>query len=307
MQSDKRVIVTGATGLIGKRLTKELTNRSYNVTIFSRNPEKARHTVPGAAEYVAWQSGSDDWASHIDGAYAVINLAGAGIFNRRWTKSYKKKIFDSRVEGTRGLVDAIARAKEKPAVLINGSAVGYYGLTGSEKLAEASPPGDDFLARVVQAWEREAAKAEALGVRVVMLRSGIVLAREGGALPLMSLPFKLFVGGPILPGTQYFSWVHLDDEVGIILMALENEEARGPINSSAPEPQTNRDFSRALGKALGRPSLLPVPGIALKVALGEVSTIITGGQRVLPTRAQQLGYRFLYPTTDQAFKQIFKK
>jgi uncharacterized protein (TIGR01777 family) len=307
MKSERRVVVTGATGLIGKRLTKELTSRGYSVTIFSRNPEKARSTLPGAAEYVAWQPGSADWVSHIDGAYAVINLAGAGIFNRRWTKNYKKKILESRVQGTRGLVDAMARAKEKPQVLINGSAVGYYGLTGSEKLDEASPPGDDFLARVVLAWEREAAKAEALGVRVVMLRSGIVLAREGGALPLMSLPFKLFVGGPILPGDQYFSWVHIDDEVGIILMVLENDKARGPINSSAPEPQTNRDFSRALGKAFSRPSLLPVPGFALKVALGEVSSIITGGQRVIPNRAQELGYRFLYPTSDQALTQIFKK
>src|SRR6476660_8283764 len=238
MQTEKRVVITGATGLIGKRLTKELVSRGYRVTVFSRNPDKAERALPEASDHVAWQPDSGDWAKHIDGAYAVINLAGAGIFNRRWTKSYKKIIMESRVRGTRALVDAIARAKEKPSVLINGSAVGYYGLTDSEMLDESSPPGNDFLAHVVQAWEREAAKAEALGVRVAMLRSGIVLAREGGALTLMSLPFKLFIGGPVLPGTQYFSWVHIDDEVGIILMALENEAATGPINSSAPEPQT---------------------------------------------------------------------
>jgi uncharacterized protein (TIGR01777 family) len=306
MQTPKRVILTGATGLIGKKLTKELTNRGYSVVVFSRNPDKARQKLPGAAEYVAWHPGSPDWTSHIDGADAIINLAGAGIFNHRWTQSYKQKIMDSRVEGTRGLVEAISKAKQKPAVLINGSAVGYYGLTGPEKLDETSPPGDDFLARVVQAWEGEALKAEALGVRVTTIRTGIVLSRDEGALPLMSLPFKLFVGGPVLPGSQYFSWVHIDDEVGIILMALENEAASGPINANAPGPQTNRDFSSTLGKVLGRPSYFPVPGFMLNLLLGEVSTIITGGQRVVPTRAEQLGYRFLYPTARQALADIFK-
>jgi len=307
MQTEKRVVITGATGLIGKKLTNELASRGYKVTVFSRDPNKAGRTLPDGSEYVEWKPDPGDWASHIDGAYAVINLAGAGIFNRRWTKSYKRKIMESRVRGTRALVAAMVRAEQKPAVLINGSAVGYYGLTGSEKLDESSPPGNDFLAHVVQAWEREAAKAEALGVRVAMLRSGIVLAREGGALQLMSLPFKLFIGGPVLPGSQYFSWVHVDDEVGIILMAVENEAAKGPINASAPEPQTNRDFSRTLGHVLGRPSYFPVPGFMLNLVLGEVSTIITGGQRVIPARAQQLGYRFLYPTAERALTQIFKK
>jgi uncharacterized protein (TIGR01777 family) len=306
MQTPKRVIITGATGLIGKKLTRELTNRGYSVIVFSRNPDTARQELPGAAEYVAWHPGSANWTSHIDGAHAIINLAGAGIFNHRWTDSYKRKIMDSRVEGTRGLVEAISKAKQKPAVLVNGSAVGYYGLTGSEKLDETSPPGADFLARVVKAWEGEALKADALGVRVVTVRTGIILARDEGALPLMSLPFKLFVGGPVLPGSQYFSWVHIDDEVGIILLALENEAASGPINASAPDPQTNRDFSKILGKVLHRPSYFPVPGFMLNLVLGEVSTIITGGQRVLPARAQQLGYRFLHPTAHQALVDIFK-
>ncbi|MDQ6693256.1 MAG: TIGR01777 family oxidoreductase [Chloroflexota bacterium] len=307
MQSNRRVIVTGATGLVGKALTQELTRHGYSVVVFTRSPEQAKRTLPEAAEYVAWQpGGGGDWAKHIDGAHAIVNLAGANIFGKRWSESYKQEIMDSRVQGTRGLVDAIRRAQTKPQVLVNGSAVGYYGMTDSRKLDESAPAGDDFLAQVVQAWEREASKAEEYGVRTVMIRTGIVMDKKEGALPLMSLPFKMFVGGPVLPGTQYFSWVHVEDLTGMILMAVENSQAKGPINGSAPEPQTNKEFSKALGKVLGRPSFMPVPGFALKLALGGIADIITGGQRVIPAKAQSLGYIFKFPTSEAALKDIFK-
>lgn len=299
----KRVIVAGATGLIGKAVCKALQARGYDVVVFSRDPESARKKVPGAAEYVAWQPEEQGvWAGQIDGAWAVINLAGAPIAGKRWTDDYKRQIVDSRVIGTRGLVGAIAAAHERPQVLINGSAIGYYGARDAAPLDERAAPGDGFLARVVGDWEAEALKAEAFGVRTALIRTGVVLDKGEGALALQKLPFQFFVGGPILPGTQWVSWIHLADEVGIILHALEQEGLRGPINATAPAPQTNHDFSAALGHALGRPSWLPVPGLALKVALGEFADTVTTGQRVIPKKALEMGYEFQYGTSEEALR-----
>jgi NAD dependent epimerase/dehydratase family enzyme len=333
MPDTKRVVVTGATGLIGRAVCKELNTKGYQVVVFSRDPQKARQAVPGAAEYVAWQPAeSGPWAGAIDGAYGIIHLAGASLFGKRWTAAYKREIIASREIGTRGVVNAIARAQNKPQVFISSSAVGYYGPSDDRKLDESAPPGSDFLAQVCQIWEREARKAEALGVRTVILRTGVVigvsegplpfpidlrgasLARPGvilkteeGAFPLLMMPFRLFTGGPILPGTQWFSWVHLDDLVGIIMLALENEHVRGPLNGTAPEPQTNRDFASTLGRMMGRPSWLPVPGFAMNVLLGEMADMITTGQRVIPKQAQELGYQFKYPTSAQAIRQILNR
>jgi uncharacterized protein (TIGR01777 family) len=302
----KRVIVTGATGLIGKAVCKGLQARGYDVVVFSRDPAAARKTVPGAAEYVAWQPEEGGaWATQVDGAWAIINLAGASVAGRRWNDEYKRQIRDSRVIGTRGLVRAIAAAREKPQTLINGSAVGYYGARDATPLDEGAAPGNDFLAGVVREWEAEATKAEALGVRTVLLRTGVVLDKDEGALALQKLPFQCFVGGPILPGTQWLSWIHLADEVGIILFALEQEGVRGPINATAPAPQTNRDFSAALGRALGRPSWLPVPGFALKLALGEFADTVITGQRAIPKKALELGYAFQYSTSEAALRAAF--
>lgn len=307
MADAKRVVVTGATGLIGKELCQRLRERGYEVVVFSRNPAAARTTVPGAADYVAWDAApSGPWAVSIDGALGVVNLAGASIAGKRWTGQRKREIRDSRVAGTRGIVSAIVQATQKPRVLVNGSAIGYYGPRDDTPLDEGAAPGDDFLAGVVKEWEAEALKAEEAGVRTVVVRTGIVLARDDGALARQKIPFQFFVGGPILPGTQWYSWIHHSDEVDLMLLALEDERVRGPLNATAPHPQTNRDFSRALGRAMGRPSLIPVPGFALKIPFGELADTLATGQRVVPAKAQELGYQFQYPTSEAALRQIFQ-
>jgi hypothetical protein len=307
MAESKRVVVTGATGLVGQKLCARLREQGYQVVVFSRNPQKARERVPNAAEYVEWNLNQQgDWVGALYGAYGVIHLAGASIFGQRWTTSYKLELRESRLQSTHMLVDAMAKLDKKPGVFISGSAVGYYGARGDTPLDENAEPGNDFLSALCTEWEQEARKAEDLGIRTVTVRTGIVLDAEGGALEKLKIPFQMYLGGPVLPGTQWFSWVHVDDEVGVILMALQNEKAHGPINATAPNPQTNRDFSETLGKVLGVPVWLPVPGFALQAALGEFADSLTTGQRVLPAKAQELGYEFQYPTSEQALRHLLK-
>lgn len=311
MSDSRRIVITGATGLIGRKLCAALRERGYELVIFSRSPEKARERLPGAAAYVAWSAAEDGpWAAAVNGAHAVINLAGEpiseGLLGKRWTEEHRRAILASRVLGTRGLVRAIAAATERPRVLVNASAIGYYGYSDDRKLDERSPAGDDFVARVCVEWEREARAAEAHGVRVALVRTGIVLDPSSGALGQLILPFKLRTGGPVLPGTQYYSWVHPDDEIAIILLALEDERVSGPINATAPEPQTSRDFSATLGRVMGSPSWLPVPEISLRLALGEMADLVVKGQRVLPARALELGYRFRHPTLEGALRDLLK-
>ncbi len=333
MAETKRVIVTGATGLIGRRLCAKLEAKGYRVVVFSRNPEAARRSMRNAGEFIAWTpSESGPWAAAVDGAYGIIHLAGANTFGKRWSKAYKQEIRDSRVIGTRGLVNAMRAAAHKPEVFVCGTAVGYYGHRDDTELDENASPGNDFLAEVVEDWEAEAAQAEQLGVRTVFLRTavvigsnrpgmslpidlrraslsrpGVVLNFENGALPLMALPYRLFIGGPIGSGKQWFSWIHIEDEVGLIMLALEHPEARGPINAAAPEPLTNREFGKAIGKVLNRPSWLPMPVFALKLLLGDVADTLSKGQRVVPRKALELGYQFKYPTAEDALRQLWKK
>lgn len=307
MSDVKRVIVAGATGLIGKALCRRLQAAGYAVVVFSRNPTTARYKVPGAYEYVAWDGAeSGAWAAALDGAHAAINFAGASVAGKRWTADYKRQIRDSRVVATRGLVDAMRAAGTKPRVFINGSAIGYYGFRDDTPLDEGASPGDDFLAQVCREGEAEALKAAALGIRTVVVRTGVVLDKDRGALPRMALPFKFFAGGPVLPGSQWFSWIHLADEVGIILLALEDERLRGPVNATAPQPQPYRDFAKTLGRVLSRPSWAPVPGFALRLLLGELGDTLTTGQRVVPKKAEEAGYQFQYPTSEGALRQILK-
>ena len=307
MADARRVVVTGATGLIGKAVCAALRERGYGVVVFSRDPDGARRAVPGAAEYVAWEPvESGPWAAAIDGAYGVISLAGASIAGKRWTEGWKREIRRSRAVGTRGLVEAMRSAAHKPRVFVSGSAVGFYGPRDDTALDEGAAPGDDFLAGVVKEWEAEALRAEEFGVRAALVRTGIVLDRDEGALPRMVLPVKLFVGGPVLPGTQWFPWIHLADLVGLILLALEDERVRGPLNAAAPQPQTNRDFYRTLGRVLRRPIWAPVPGFALQVIVGGAGALLTTGQRVIPKKALELGYQFQYPDSEGALRDILR-
>ena len=306
MSDQRRVVVTGATGLIGRALCKKLRERGFAVVVFSRSPNKAQQSVPDAAEYIAWQATeTGDWAKAIDGAYAVISLAGASIAGQRWNEAYKRELYDSRIVATRGLVKAMEQAQTKPKVFVSGSAVGYYGWRDDTPLDEDMTSGKDFLAQLCVDWEREAAVAEQFGVRTSMIRTGIVLDKDEGALSQLLLPFKMFVGGPVLPGTQWLSWIHLVDQVGIIMLALEDERVRGPINATAPTPQTNRDFSATLAQAMGRPSWLPIPGFGLQLLFGEMAdALLINGQRVLPHKAQEYGYQFMYPTLEPALQEI---
>jgi hypothetical protein len=235
---------------------------------------------------------------------AIVNLAGENLFARRWNEEFQSVLRDSRVRSTDHVVQALAKQPRaqsgQPKVLVNASAIGYYGFHGDEEITEGSPPGDDFLARMCVAWESAARNAEANGVRVAVVRIGVVLDRSGGALAQMLTPFKLGLGGPVGSGKQWFSWIHLADLVGIFLLALDKSEATGAINGTAPHPVTNKEFSKALGRALHRPSFLPVPGFALRLRFGGVAEVLTTGQRVLPRRALALGYQFQFPDIDLA-------
>lgn len=308
MAEARRVVVTGATGLIGRPLCAELAANGYQVVVFSRDPQKARMVAPNAADYVAWTPAEDGaWKAAVDGAWAVVHLAGAPVFGKRWSRRYKAQIRDSRVLGTRGIVSAMAAAARKPAAFVSSSGVGYYGFRDDTKLDEDAAPGSDFLARVCIAWEQEARRADELGVRTAILRLGVVLERSEGALPQMALPFRLFAGGPILPGRQWLPWVHIADVIGVILMALADERIRGAINVAAPAPRTNRDFTRTLGAVMRRPAWIPVPGVALRVLFGEFASTVTEGQRVVPARLQQLGYRWKYPAVEGALRDLLER
>ena len=309
MSEPRRVIVTGATGMIGRALCRALISRDYAVVIFSRDPDAAQAQIPDGAAYVRWTPGAvGDWAGHLDGAYGVVHLAGAPIAGRRWSASYKREILESRVQGTRSIVDAIARADRRPQVLVSASGVDYYGDQGERTVDEQIAPGAGFLSQVCIAWEREALRAEELGIRTVVFRIGIVLDKAEGALAKLLPPFHLGVGGPILPGTQWWSWIHRDDLIGLLLAALEDKRMRGPFNATAPEPVRNRDFAAILGRLIRRPSWAPVPGFALRILLGEMaSPLLIEKQRALPKRALELGYQFRYPQLEPALRSIFPR
>jgi uncharacterized protein len=293
-----RVTVTGASGLIGRALVAELREHGAQITVLSREHSRVQET-PGV-ETVRWDPMSEPAPLEaLAGADAVVHLAGENVA-QRWTERAKRAILESRVTGTRNLLAGLeaagaAETGQRPRTLISGSAIGYYGAHGEEPLDEDAPPGSDFLAETCVAWEAEAQKASALGMRVVLVRTGVVLNREGGALKKMLPPFQLGVGGPVAGGDQYMSWIHREDLVGMITTALEDERWAGPVNGTAPEPVSNRELSHALGHVLHRPSLLPVPGIALQLLYGEMAEIVTTGARVMPAKPLVLGYSFRHP------------
>jgi uncharacterized protein len=293
-----RIVMTGGTGFLGTGLVDRLRALGHVVTVVTRRAK--------AQGEVEWNLGGSVSAltRALDGADAVINLAGAPI-DRRWTKAHKRELWESRVTLTRVLVDAMQRASLVPSTLINGSAMGIYGDRGDEPLTEASAPGTGFLASLAEAWEKEALAA-APRTRVVLLRTGLVLDKDGGALPKVALPFRFFVGGPVGSGRQYLSWIHRSDWVSMVIWALTNTVVSGPLNVTAPHPATNREFTRTLGRAMSRPALIPAPEFALRVILGEMADVVVHGQRVLPAKAHELGFGFSYPLLEPALRAIYQ-
>ena len=301
------ILITGGTGFIGTPLTREFRAAGHSVIITTRRQTTTQDRLtwnPLGNESHRPELIPKDKLSKID---AVINLAGESIAAGRWTEERKNLILSSRISTTRALVNSIKDADPRPKTLVSASAIGFYGAHGDEYVTEDTPPADDFLADVCKKWEAEALKAKELGVRVVLIRIGGVLEADGGALPPMTIPFKFFLGGPIGSGRQWFSWIHRDDVVGIMKYAVETGSVSGPVNATAPRPVTNKEFSSALGRALHRPSWLPVPGFMIKLTLGELGEILLTGQRVIPEQALKAGYQFKYPDVDEALRTIFSK
>lgn len=305
-----RVIITGGTGFIGRHLVAALAARGDEVTLLARDPERARRAVPSAKHAERWDTDSADgpWRSALAGADAVIHLAGEPINARRWNEAQKQRIRETRVRGTKNLVDAIRAlgSSERPKVLSSASGVDYFGDTGDDDKTEASPAGTTFLSEVCVAWEREALEARSLGVRVNAARTGIVLGDGGGALEQMLLPFKMFVGGPVGGGKQWFPWLHVDDMVGMYVAAIDDARFDAPFNA-VTESVRMSDFARALGAVLSRPSWLPVPGFALRVALGEMGALVSESKRVSPAFLRSISFRFAHPTLEGALRDVLKR
>lgn len=303
-----RIVIAGGSGFLGSVLSQRLAGDGHSVVVLTRGgrTDEPPSAGDGLIRYSSWKpDGSVGiWSDELYGADALINLAGAGIADKRWSESRKKLLRDSRILSTRSLVNALRTLNRRPPVMIQGSAEGYYGsFETGPVLDERAPAGTDFLGKLCVEWEAEARPVTELGVRLVYARTSVVLSKDGGALEKMMPPFKMFVGGPLGSGRQYLSWIHIDDWVGLMVWALGCLEATGPINYAAPDPVTNAEFSRALGRALGRPSWLPVPGFALKIIVGEMAEpALLLGHRVFPARALELGYKFKYPKIDEAMR-----
>jgi uncharacterized protein len=301
----RRIVLTGGTGLIGRHLYRELRGRGDDVTVLARNPERAARMFPDAALVQLWAPGvAGAWRQSMDGADAVIHLAGEPLDGERWSDPYKRRLRESRIIGTREIADAVLAAVRPPAVFLSASAVGYYGDTAEATVEESAPAGADFLASLCVDWEAEARRVSATGARLVILRNGVVLAGDGGALEKLLTPFRMFAGGPVGSGAQWMSWIHIADTVGIILHALDRADLSGAVNAVAPEPVRNRDFAVALGRALRRPAGLQVPSFLLRLAVGEMSDVLLGGQRAIPRRVLDSGYVFRHQDLAAALRDL---
>lgn len=297
-----RIVVTGGTGFIGRQLLASLTQRGASVVVLTRDPDRARQTLGDAHELVRWDGTGTAGLSVVDGAHAVVHLAGENVADKRWTESRKRALTESRVASTSAVASAIASAAHKPRVFVSASAVGYYGMRRDDAICrEGDPPGDDFLGRLCVQWEAAADRARQAGVRVVHPRIGIVLGPEGGALEKMVRPFKAFVGGPIGSGTQWMSWIHELDVVAALEFLIDRDDLEGPVNLASPYPVTMKTFARTLGTVLRKPSSFAVPPFALKLALGdELAEMLLTGQRVEPQRLEYAGFRFRFPQLEPA-------
>ena len=296
-----RLVITGASGFIGRALCDKLLAQGHALILFTRGSPRDANT--GTKRWLHWTPGAlREWDVALDGADGVINLAGEPIAEKKWTPTQRRRIEKSRIDATHSLVQACAKAKQRPQFLINASAVGYYGPHGDEMITEEIAPGNDFLSVLCRDWEEEAKKAEELGMRVVRLRIGIVLGHGGGALGKMAQPFKYFVGGALGSGQQWMSWIHLEDLVGLIVQTIDDPRTAGPVNATAPTPVRNKEFCQTLAKVMHRPCWATVPGFALRMALGDMAEMLLTGQRVIPAVAEKSGYRFRYPTLEPALQ-----
>jgi uncharacterized protein (TIGR01777 family) len=300
------IIITGGTGLIGRALSASLAADDHQVTLLSRNPHRAAG-LPDGVQVARWDARTaQGWAHLADGADAVVNLAGENIASGLWTKKRKRRIHDSRVKAGQAVVQAVQAATQKPRVVVQSSGIGYYGPRGDEEIAEDAPAGDDFLSRVALDWEASTASLDAVGVRRPIIRSGAVFSTQGGAFPLMRLPFKFFVGGPLGSGRQWLPWIHVADEVRAIRFLIEHPQADGPFNLCAPDTLTNAALMRVLGQVMGRPAFMRVPAWALRLSLGELSTTLLHGQRAVPRRLLELGFTFQFPEAQAALRDLLR-
>jgi uncharacterized protein (TIGR01777 family) len=303
-----RVIITGATGFIGRALCREL-HKDYEVIALSRSVEGTNRSIGDVAKVVPWDAKtSTGWDQEVDGSLAVINLAGENLGAGRWTHARKSRILQSRLDSTKAIIETLKRVQNKPKVVILASAIGYYGPRQDEQLDETAAPGDGFLADVCRQVEGFADQIEALGVRCIVIRTGVVLGRDGGALSKLAMPFRFYLGGHLGSGRQWFSWISLEDEVAAIRFLMENDQLRGVFNLTAPQPVTMKEFCRILGKVLNRPAWLSVPAFAARLALGEMADeMLLSGQRVLPGRLPASGFKFKYPDLKKALSDILKR
>lgn len=302
----KRVIITGATGFVGKALCPGFIKEDYTVVVLSRNLEKGKKTFGESATVVQWDGkSSSGWLDYADGAYAIVNLAGENIASGRWTEEKKKAIIQSRLDAGRAVVDAVNMVKKKPKVVIQASAIGYYGSRQDEIIDETSGPGKGFPSQVAQDWERSTQEVESHNVRQIIIRTAVVLGKEGGALPRLMKPFRLFVGGPLGRGRQWLSWIHIEDEVRAILFLLKRENSRGVFNLATPFPLRQRDFARILGKSMKRPSWFSIPSVVLNLFMGEMAKdTLLPSQRIQPKRLLEADFQFKFPDVKSALKQI---
>ena len=311
-----RVLISGGTGLIGRALSENLIADGHEVIVLTRSPERARsseraRSLPDGVRVEGWDARTaQGWGHLADGAGAIVNLAGSsiageGFFPSRWTEAQRRLIRDSRLNSSLAVMEAVTQAEQKPRVVIQASGVGYYGYRADETLTEEAGPGDDWAARfTAEEWEPSTAAVEEMGVRRAVARIGLVLSTEDGALPRLLLPFRLFVGGPMGSGDQWFSWIHLQDQARALQFLIENEEAHGVFNTTAPNPVTNGELARIIGRAMGRPSWIPVPRFALRLAFGEVAEVVLKGQRAVPQRLLDLGFEFQFRAAEAAMKDL---
>jgi len=304
----KKIIITGATGSIGQKLVSVLTAKENELYIFTQNPQSAWQNLPSVKNIINWDySKPAEWKNHLNRADAVVHLAGANLGAKRWNKKYKKLAYESRVISTRNLVDAIAQVDNKPKAFISSSAVGYYGNRGDDYLSEDEERADNFLAKLCADWEKEAAKVEILGVRRVSVRTGLVLSKDEGLLKQMLPSFKLFLGGYLGNGKQWFPWIHIDDIVGIYLHAIDNGKFNGSVNAASPGIVGMKEFAKTLGRVLHRPSFIPIPKFAIKILKGELGNYVTDSQRVVMEKILRSGYKFKFENLEDALRNLQKK